>query len=81
MDIAASRAYITNRTEWVIDDRSFRVLDEEQCIWIAKVTTTHQKRSGEEEITFAVIVNGYNYFTISEDLLPALKVWCEEHPS
>lgn len=78
MDIAASRAYITNRTGWAVDEQSFRVLDEERCIWIAKVTTTHLHLSGEEEITFALIVNGYNHFTVSEYLFPALKTWCEE---
>src|SRR5215471_4158422 len=48
MNIQQSRDYITNRTEWSIDDDTFQILDKERCMWIARVTTTHHKRRYEE---------------------------------
>ncbi len=48
MDIQWSKTYLTNRTDWIIDESTFQVLDEDSLLWVARVTTTHHKRRYEE---------------------------------
>jgi hypothetical protein len=74
--IEESKRHITRITKWVIDESSFTVLNEEKGYWIANVTTTHLKTRGEKEETFTILVQGYGYFIIEPEILPALTKWC-----
>lgn len=75
MNIQQSRDNITRTTQWVIDESTFFVLDEEQCVWIASVTTSHNRKQGEEEVTFSILVQFTNYFVIQPDWDADLGCW------
>ena len=79
MDIFASRHYITSRTAYAIDNSTFKVLDEEQCMWIARVTTTHNSKNGEPELSFSILVVSREYFILEDKHIPMLSDWCLKH--
>ena len=76
MDIEWSKRYIVNRTEWIIDESTFQVLDKDKLIWIARVTTTHNSKHGIPEESFAVLVRYTEHFVIDDEYLSSLAEWC-----
>lgn len=76
MDIEWSKQYLTTRYDWVIDESTFQVLDEERGLWIASVTTTHNSARGKPEHSFYVLVCYSEHFVIQDHQMLALKDWC-----
>lgn len=76
MDIEQSKNYITSQMQWLIDDSTFQVLDKDNGIWIARVTTTHNSERGDPEQSFFVLVRYTEHFVMEEAILPVLLDWC-----
>lgn len=79
MDIFASRDSITNRTGYAIDNSTFKILDKEQCMWIARVTTTHNSKHGDPELSFSILVTFREYLILEDKHIPILSDWCLKH--
>lgn len=75
MNIQQSRQYIINLTRYVLDESTFFVLDEEQCVWIASVTTSHNRVRGEEEEPFILYVEGQTFILIDVRFVSDLACW------
>ena len=75
MGIQRSRDYIISRTEWIIDDDTFQVLDEEKAMWIARVTTTHNSKRGLPEESFFALVRYTEHFVLQEQYMSILFDW------
>ena len=71
MDIEDSRRYIETRMLWRINEKSFKVIDEEACVWVAEVTTTHLPENG----SFFILVQGYSHFIIEKRWRHKLGAW------
>ncbi len=77
MTIGASKAHITKRYPWRIDDSTVQVLDAESCLWVARVTTTFHTSRNEAEHNFPIIVCEDEVFAeLSNDSLRVLGEWC-----
>lgn len=75
MDIQWSKRYICNRTEWIIDESTFQVLDEEKLVWAARVTTTHNSKYGQPEESFFALVRYTESFVLEDKNMPVLLDW------
>lgn len=76
MNIEQSKRYISYHYGWVVDESTSQILSEEQCLWVAYVTT-NQKERGEEEKRFPIIVQMMQVFTaLNNGNLQALGEWC-----
>jgi len=62
MSIEQSKDHLTHFTGWAIDESTFQTLDDDKCVWIARVMTTHHKKAHEEAKKRA------------EDLPPGIKI-------
>lgn len=79
MSIEKSKQYLINETQWIIDESTFHVIDEERAMWVARVTTTHLTERGEKERSFTVLVRYTEHFTLYDAHLPILLDWCLKH--
>ena len=75
MGIQWSKNYLTNLTEWKIDESTFQALDEERLLWIARVTTTHNSARGHPEESFFVLARATEHFVLPDSCLPTLMDW------
>lgn len=78
--IRKSMDYVNAIYRYDIDESTVAILNEEREYWVAKATTTHLKKRGEQEITLVVFVQmGYDVTVISPDVVPSLSHWFSQH--
>lgn len=77
MDIETSKRYVILKYHWSIDESTFQVIDNYNCIWIAIITTTHRADRGMAELSFPILVSDKEVFAeLSNNNLRALGEWC-----
>lgn len=70
--IEHSRQRIERVMQWRIHEQTFKVIEEETCIWVAEVTTTHL---GNKNHSFFILVQGYHHFVIEKRWRQKLREW------
>jgi hypothetical protein len=82
VSIEASKQHITSKYPWRINESTFQVLDEEWCLWVALVTTTHRSERKMQELTFPIIVCEKEVFAeMDVQNLRALGEWALKQKS
>ena len=72
MDIKQSREHIEHFYAVKIDEASFKVIDEERCLWIAMATT-----EGQEQV--ALLTAGAGVFMIFMEDRHKYAAWFNKH--
>jgi hypothetical protein len=69
MSIEESKQYIASNYGWQINEATFKVIEEETCVWVAEVTATHSGHS------FFILVQYGSFFTIEKRWRHQLGDW------
>lgn len=69
---------VLSRTGWEPLKGTVKVFDAKNGLWVARVRTTHLKKSGLEEEEFFVLVIGSQHIILEDSSLAALGEWCQE---
>lgn len=75
MTIEESKNYIEMRMQWHIREDTFKIIEEETCTWVADVTTIYLAQN----ISFFILVQGYNHFIIEKRWRHKLGEWLAQH--
>ena len=73
MTINESKRYIEEVLHCVINEKSFSIIDEEACTWVAEVTTVRS----QVPLSYLVIVEGVTRFVIEKRWSRDLADWFE----
>lgn len=74
-----SRHHILGRHRWAVQDGTFQVFNPERAVWAVRVTTTYLSEEGKPEVQLTVLAEGLGYIALTNEDLPALKQWLEQH--
>lgn len=74
MTIEESRRHFEVMMQWRINEATFNVIEEETCMWVAEVTTTHL---GQDNVSFLLLAQGYSHFIIQQRWQHKLSDWIQ----